>query len=40
VIQRGFLDGTQGFLIAAMASFYTFMKYAKARELRHENPAP
>jgi glycosyltransferase involved in cell wall biosynthesis len=34
VIHRGFLDGTQGFLIAAMASFYTFLKYAKARELR------
>jgi len=34
VIQRGFLDGMQGFLIAAMASFYTFMKYAKAREPR------
>jgi glycosyltransferase involved in cell wall biosynthesis len=31
VIQRGFLDGTQGFVIAGMAGFYTFMKYAKAR---------
>lgn len=34
VIQRGFLDGMHGFVIAGMASFYTFMKYAKARELR------
>ncbi len=33
-VQRGFLDGTPGFIIAAMASFYTFLKYAKARELR------
>jgi glycosyltransferase involved in cell wall biosynthesis len=33
-VQRGFLDGTHGFVIAGMASFYTFMKYAKAREMR------
>lgn len=32
-VQRGFLDGTHGFLIAAMASFYTYTKYSKAREL-------
>ena len=31
--QRGFLDGTHGFVIAAMAGFYTFLKYAKAREM-------
>lgn len=31
-IQRGFLDGGHGFIIAVMASFYTFLKYAKARE--------
>jgi glycosyltransferase involved in cell wall biosynthesis len=35
VVQRGFLDGAQGFIIAGMASFYTFMKYAKA--LFHQN---
>jgi glycosyltransferase involved in cell wall biosynthesis len=34
IVQRGFLDGVHGFVIAAMASFYTFMKYAKARETR------
>jgi glycosyltransferase involved in cell wall biosynthesis len=34
VLQRGFQDGAQGLTIAAMASFYTFAKYAKARE-RH-----
>jgi glycosyltransferase involved in cell wall biosynthesis len=34
VIDRGFLDGAHGFMIAGMASFYTFMKYAKARQLQ------
>ena len=34
VIQLGFLDGMHGFVIAGMAGFYTFMKYAKAREMR------
>ena len=34
VFQRGFLDGAHGFVIAGMATFYTFMKYAKARETR------
>jgi len=33
IMQRGFLDGMHGFVIAGMAGFYTFMKYAKAREL-------
>jgi glycosyltransferase involved in cell wall biosynthesis len=32
VLQRGFLDGYQGLLIAVMAGFYVFAKYAKARE--------
>ena len=32
ILQRGFQDGSQGLTIAAMASFYTFTKYAKARE--------
>jgi hypothetical protein len=30
-IQRGFLDGLEGLIIAYMASFYTFLKYSKAR---------
>ena len=36
-----FMDGAHGLIIAAMASFYTFMKYAKAREMiaANENPA-
>jgi glycosyltransferase involved in cell wall biosynthesis len=32
-LQRGFLDGGHGFVIAAMAGFYAFLKYAKAREI-------
>ena len=32
VLQGGFLDGYQGFLIATMAGFYVFAKYVKARE--------
>lgn len=31
LVQRGFLDGREGFLIASMAAFYVFAKYAKAR---------
>ena len=38
ILQRGFLDGTHGFVIAGMASFYTFMKYAKARYAVREAP--
>jgi len=34
VLQRGFLDGIHGLIIAVMASLYTFLKYAKA----YENP--
>jgi hypothetical protein len=33
IVQRGFLDGSQGLVIAGMAGFYTFAKYAKAREM-------
>jgi glycosyltransferase involved in cell wall biosynthesis len=31
VVQRGFLDGHEGLVIAYMAAFYTFLKYSKAR---------
>jgi glycosyltransferase involved in cell wall biosynthesis len=31
--QRGFLDGIEGLTIAYMAGFYTFLKYAKARNM-------
>jgi glycosyltransferase involved in cell wall biosynthesis len=32
-IQRGFLDGPEGLIIAHMAAFYTFLKYSKARNM-------
>jgi len=32
-MQRGFLDGPEGLTIAHMAAFYTFLKYAKARNM-------
>ena len=31
IVQRGFLDGHEGLVIAYMAAFYTFLKYSKAR---------
>lgn len=33
VLQRGFLDGPEGLAIAYMAGIYTFLKYAKARNM-------
>jgi glycosyltransferase involved in cell wall biosynthesis len=32
-LQRGFLDGVEGLILAYMAAFYTFLKYAKARNM-------
>jgi glycosyltransferase involved in cell wall biosynthesis len=32
-LQRGFLDGAEGLVIAYMAAYYNFLKYAKARFL-------
>ena len=32
-LQLGFLDGLEGLIIAYMASVYTFLKYAKARNM-------
>jgi glycosyltransferase involved in cell wall biosynthesis len=34
--QRGFLDGLEGLTIAYMAALYTFLKYAKARNMSSE----
>ncbi len=31
LLKQGFRDGYQGFLIAAMAAWYVFLKYAKTR---------
>jgi glycosyltransferase involved in cell wall biosynthesis len=33
LLQRGFLDGQEGLMIAYMAAMYTFLKYAKARNM-------
>ena len=33
VLQRGFQDGVEGLTIAYMAGLYTFLKYAKARNM-------
>jgi len=33
VLQRGFLDGMEGLAIANMAALYTFLKYAKAKNM-------
>jgi glycosyltransferase involved in cell wall biosynthesis len=33
LVQRGFLDGVEGLTIAYMAALYTFLKYAKARNM-------
>ncbi len=35
-LQRGFLDGMEGLTIAHMAAIYTFLKYAKARNMSPE----
>ena len=34
LVKSGFRDGRHGYLIACLASFYNFMKYAKLRELK------
>jgi glycosyl transferase family 2/lipopolysaccharide kinase (Kdo/WaaP) family protein len=36
VLQRGFLDGIPGLFVAATAAFYTFLRWAKVRELGGE----
>src|SRR5262249_60330358 len=39
VLQRGFLDGLEGLTIAHMAAIYTYLKYAKARNMGPEGCA-
>jgi glycosyltransferase involved in cell wall biosynthesis len=36
VLQRGFLDGLPGLVVAMLYSYYTFLKYAKLRELQQQ----
>ena len=35
VVRRGFTDGTAGFMVSALNSYYVFMKLAKLWELQH-----
>jgi glycosyltransferase involved in cell wall biosynthesis len=39
-LKRGFLDGWQGYSIACMTAFYTFLRYAKAREAQLARKSP
>ena len=39
VLRLGFLDGWQGYSVAWMTAFYTFLRYAKARAAE-EAPEP
>ena len=36
LLKAGFLDGLPGFVVAALGSYYVFLKYAKLWELRHQ----
>lgn len=40
LFRLGFLDGWQGFTIAWLAAFYTFLRYAKAREAQMQKLLP
>jgi glycosyltransferase involved in cell wall biosynthesis len=40
VLKLGFLDGWQGYSIAWMTAFYTFLRYAKAREAELSGEPP
>jgi len=35
LFKGGFLDGRAGFMVCSMSAFYTFLKYARLRELQH-----
>ena len=37
LVQRGFLDGRRGFLMAAMTAFYFFLRYAKIWDLQRRS---
>jgi glycosyltransferase involved in cell wall biosynthesis len=39
IFRLGFLDGLQGYVIARMTAFYTFLRYLKAREIQSQ-PGP
>jgi hypothetical protein len=35
IVQRGFLDGWRGFVLAVLYANYVFLRMAKAGEARH-----
>jgi len=39
IAQQGFRDGAVGFMVCALHSYYTFLKYAKLREMQ-QRPQP
>jgi glycosyltransferase involved in cell wall biosynthesis len=39
-LRLGFLDGWQGYSIAWMTAFYTFLRYARVREAQIQKPLP
>ncbi|HMJ46526.1 MAG TPA: glycosyltransferase family 2 protein [Ferruginibacter sp.] len=39
IIKLGFLDGWQGFVCAKMSAWYTFLKYARLKELQKALPS-
>ena len=39
VLRKGYRDGVRGLIVALFAGMYTFVKYAKAWELRNRNAA-
>ena len=38
IIRRGFMDGTPGFVVSLLNSYYVFLKLAKLWERRHPQP--
>jgi hypothetical protein len=40
VLKRGFLEGVPGFILAVVAAFYSFLKYAKLWEARNGKARP
>jgi hypothetical protein len=38
LIKMGFKDGSVGFIISVLSSYYVFLKYAKLWELARKNP--
>lgn len=39
ILKLGFLDGRAGYICARMTAYYTFLKYARLKELNQQSPA-